>query len=99
MLKTLWKVWKSTLKTGMDAGLLNFFHGDFNMLKKERCSTSCIQGFLWKTFSVVKQTEEKRRTSNSLEEKTHFYGKESQLMLYFKLNQYRNLTKYCFRAS
>ena len=52
MWKTRWKVWKSTPKTGVDAGLLNFLHRVFNMWKKVALFTACIQGVLWKTLSA-----------------------------------------------
>ena len=47
--KTLWKVWKSTLKRGVSAGLLHVLHRVFNLWKKQDPFTTCIQGFLWKT--------------------------------------------------
>ena len=54
-LKTLWKVWNSTAKTGFKAGLLNFLHRVFNMWKNNRSSTDCIQLFCGKLFSSAKQ--------------------------------------------
>lgn len=47
--KTLWKVWKLTLKRGASAGLLHVLHRVFNLWKKQDPFTTCIQGFLWKT--------------------------------------------------
>ena len=102
MLKTLWKVWKSTPETGVIAGLLNVLHRVFNLWKKQGHSTACIQAFLWKTsspgkgadilpgdgqhFSTPGGTNEGRREI-LWKKKPQFYGKERPLMLYFKMNQ------------
>lgn len=55
--KTLWKVWKSTLKRGVSAGLLHVLHRVFNLWKKQDPFTTCIQGFLWKTSPPGNRTD------------------------------------------
>lgn len=55
--KTLWKVWKSTLKRGVNAGLLHVLHRVFNLWKKQDPFTTCIQGFLWKTSPPGNRTD------------------------------------------
>ena len=53
--KTLWKVWKSTLKRGVSAGLLNVLHRVFNLWKKQGRSTACIQAFCGKPPPLEKE--------------------------------------------
>ena len=54
MLKTRWKVWNSTRKTGFKTGLLNFLHRVFNMWKKWSALYGLYTTFLWKTFLIGK---------------------------------------------
>ena len=42
LLKTRWKLFNSTRKTGAAAGLLHTFHGVFNLWKKRKPFTECI---------------------------------------------------------
>lgn len=98
MLKTRWRMWNSTCKTGVKGGFLNFVHRIFNMLKKERLVYSLYTEGLWKTFSAVKRTDNRRQTGNTKDRRrkpqilsenrkknAFFYGNECRLMLYFKM--------------
>ena len=55
LLKTRWKLFNSTRKTGAAAGLLHTFHGVFNLWKNCRAFTECIDIFCGKLFALAKQ--------------------------------------------
>ena len=55
LLKTQWKLFNSTRKTGVAAGLLHTFHRVFNLWKNYRLFTECIDAFCGKLFALAKQ--------------------------------------------
>ena len=55
LLKTRWKLFNSTRKTGAAAGLLHIFHRVFNLWKNCRLFTECIGAFCGKLFALAKQ--------------------------------------------
>ena len=99
VLKTSWKRWNSTEKTGVKTELLNFIHRVFNLWKKEGLFTGCIRHFCGKLSLLVKQTDKRENRGqhkpqrgtkrgfyrNSGKKNAFVYGKESRLMLYFKM--------------
>ena len=109
--KTLWKVWKSTLKRGVSAGLLHVLHRVFNLWKKQDPFTNLYTGLFventhrpangtdilpgsWQHFFHARAWRLGVEAEKFLwKKKPQFYGKESPLMLYFKMNQYRILSQ------
>ena len=63
--KTLWKVWKSTLKRGVSAGLLHVLHRVFNLWKKQGGYTDGKAVWMWKTFTTGKKTDNRRAKGNT----------------------------------
>ena len=55
LLKTRWKLFNSTRKTGVAAGLLHNFHRVFNLWKKYGPFTKCIDVFCGKLFASAKR--------------------------------------------
>ena len=55
LLKTRWKLFNSTRKTGATAGLLHTFHRVFNLWKNYGLFTECIETFCGKLFTLAKQ--------------------------------------------
>ena len=55
LLKTRWKLFNSTRKTGAAARLLHTFHWVFNLWKNRRLFTECIDTFCGKLFALAKQ--------------------------------------------
>lgn len=68
--KTTWKVFNSTGKTGIAAGLLNIFHMVFNLWKNQGCSTECIACLCGKLCELEKQRQTSCRAAK------HFCKKE-----------------------
>ena len=64
-LKTRWKVWNSTRKTGFKTGLLNFLHRVFNLWKKQGGYTDGKAVWMWKTFTTGKKTDNRRAKGNT----------------------------------
>ena len=57
LLKTRWKLFNSTRKTGATAVLLHIFHRGFNLWKNYRLFTECIDNFCGKLFCLGKTAE------------------------------------------
>ena len=57
LLKTRWKLFNSTGKTGAAAGLLHIFHWVFNLWKNCRLFTERIGIFCGKLFALAKTAE------------------------------------------
>ena len=55
LLKTRWKLFNSTRKTGAMAGLLHTFHRVFNLWKNYRAFTECIDVFCGKLLTLAKR--------------------------------------------
>ena len=60
LLKTRWKLFNSTRKTGAMTGLLHTFHRVFNLWKNYRAFTECIDVFCGKLFALAKTAEVRR---------------------------------------
>lgn len=107
--KTLWKVWKSTLKRGVSAGLLHVLHRVFQLVEKtgpfynlytglfvENITARKWDGYFARELATLLYTRAGRlgwKREILWKKKPQFYGKESPLMLYFKMNQYRILSQ------
>ena len=96
-LKTLWKVWNSTGKTGIETGLFNFFHGLFNMWKNRSRFTECIPDecgklkclAVWQKNAQSGGSVRERRVKTLQEEKQKtpicWHWKPAYAILYFEL--------------
>ena len=62
LLKTRWKLWNSTGKTGFGTGLFNFLHRVFNMWKKSKPFTQCIAPVCGKLSASAKRRKNRLRT-------------------------------------
>mgnify|MGYP006956080203 FL=1 len=63
LLKTRWKVWNSTRKTGFETGLFNFFHWLFNMWKNKALFTECIPDICGKLEPWAKRRKTAQNSS------------------------------------
>ena len=71
LLKTRWKLFNFTRKTGAVAGLLHTFHGVFNLWKKRKPFTKCIGVLCGKLFASAKRRKFALQTGRRAK---HFYS-------------------------
>ena len=69
-MKTRWKLFNSTRKTGAMAGLLHTFHRVFNLWKNYRAFTECIDIFCGKLLTLAKR---RKCTAPTGQRAKHFY--------------------------
>lgn len=76
-MKTWWKLWNSTGKTGFGAGLFNFLHRVFNMWKKSKPFTHCIAPVCGKLSASAKRRKKPAANRGSGAQMTRHFCKNS----------------------